>query len=369
MRTKEMDQRKKKVLVLVADYPNNDGGVSLMYVHTRNIYYSHSGIDVTVLNFKAKEGYIYDGIRVISLKEYIQEKENYDILIVHAANIRNHYLFLKKYGDKFAHFIFFFHGHEVLKITKVYSQPYAYVHQNVIKKFLQDMYDTFKLTIWHYYYPKVKNKSRYVFVSNWMYKEFFANTKIKKSKLEGCCSITYNSVGKEFQEGFYDIYAKKEYDFVTIRANLDGSKYCADLVNRLARNTPEARFLLVGKGEFFKHFDKAPNVMWLDQRMNHEEIKKALNLSRYALMPTRTDAQGLMMCEMAAFGIPVITSDIPVCHEVFDGFDNAFFIDNNDSNLNLKKFMAREETLLKDKRFYIENTVDKEVEIIKSLGD
>ena len=45
----------KRVLVAVEDYPNNSGGVALMYVHTRNAAYSQSGIDVTVLNFRIKE--------------------------------------------------------------------------------------------------------------------------------------------------------------------------------------------------------------------------------------------------------------------------------------------------------------------------
>ena len=45
-------------------------------------------------------------------------------------------------------------------------------------------------------------------------------------------------------------------------------------------------------------------------------------------MHTRTDAQGVMMCEMATFGMPLITSDISVCHEVFDGFNGVGFISN-----------------------------------------
>ena len=40
----------KKILVAVEDYPNNSGGVALMYVHTRNKAYMAEGIDVTVLN-------------------------------------------------------------------------------------------------------------------------------------------------------------------------------------------------------------------------------------------------------------------------------------------------------------------------------
>ena len=43
----------KKILVLVQDYPNNNGGVALMYVHVRNKYYIQHNIDVTVLNFSS----------------------------------------------------------------------------------------------------------------------------------------------------------------------------------------------------------------------------------------------------------------------------------------------------------------------------
>jgi glycosyltransferase involved in cell wall biosynthesis len=84
-------------------------------------------------------------------------------------------------------------------------------------------------------------------------------------------------------------------------------------------------------------------------------------------MPTRTDAQGLMMCEMAAFGIPVITSDIPVCHEVFDGFSNAYFISNDDKKENLNKYLEKPTRCLKDTRFFEERTAGMEVDLIISL--
>ena len=87
--------------------------------------------------------------------------------------------------------------------------------------------------------------------------------------------------------------------------------------------------------------------------------------SRFALMPTRTDAQGLMMCEMSALGIPVITSDIPVCHEVYDGFDNAYFIDNNDEKLTLDEYISRPSVCVKDVRFFMNYTISKELEIIE----
>ena len=61
-------------------------------------------------------------------------------------------------------------------------------------------------------------------------------------------------------------------------------------------------------------------------------------------MPTRTDAQGLMMCEMATYGMPVITTDIPVCHEVLDSFENVSMFDINDTNVQLEPILAQLES-------------------------
>ena len=358
-----------RILVLVENYPNNDGGVSLMYVHTRNKYYVNNGLNVQVLNFSAKISYEKDGISVITKEEYKIKQEKYDILILHAANLKHHYQFLKQYGGNFTKFIFFYHGHEILRINETYSKPYPYVSKSRIKSLLQNCYDSIKLSVWRKYLPKVKDKSYFVFVSKWMYDEFFKFTKIPEKLLEGKTFIAYNCVGELFEKESYDATAAKKYDFVTIRGMLDDSKYAVDIVNRLAFNTPEAKFVLVGKGEFFSHYKKAPNLEWCNRTMSHREIIDLLQQARYALMPTRTDAQGLMMCEMAALGIPVITSDIPVCHEVFDGFKGAFFIDNNDENRSLDSYLSLSVECGKDTRYFMKNTIGKELEIIRKAAE
>ena len=116
-----------KILVLATDYPNNQGHVTLMYIHSRCRYYARCGIDVTVLNFSAKQSYTYQDIRVITLAQYKQNPTGYDLLLSHAPNLRQHYIFLTKYIKNFKKIIFFFHGHEVLRSTEVYSKPYQYM--------------------------------------------------------------------------------------------------------------------------------------------------------------------------------------------------------------------------------------------------
>lgn len=363
----ECEEDVMKVLVCAQDYPNNDGHVTLMYIHTRNLHYKLRGIDVTVLNFSATENYFIDGISVITPSFYDNNLPIFDLLILHAANLRNHYRFLKKYGDRFAHFIFFFHGHEVMRINHDYAKPYPYVKKNGINSLAQDVYDELKLKIWRQFFIKNNFKIEFVFVSNWMYEIFKKNIRIPESLIANKVHITYNNVGKEFETETYDPAIEKEYDFVTVRSFLDGAKYAIDLVNQWAANSPRSKFLVVGKGEFFQHYEKAENIEWRNQTMTHDEIVDILQHSRFALMPTRTDSQGLMMCEMAAFGIPVITSDIPVCHEVFDGFENVWYLNNEELDRSLDDFKSVPNDCLKDSRYYIANTVEKEVELINKM--
>ena len=174
-----------KILVVVMAYPDNNGYVGLMYVHSRNLFYKKNGYSVTVLNFKAQEDYVYDGINVITYNTYCNYSGCYNICILHAANIRKHYIFLKKYGNRFEHLIFFFHGHEVLKINEVYSKPYNYIRNNKIKEKGQDLYDTFKLNIWRKYFERNYKKIHFVFVSNWMYENFLKYVKLDKKHLNG----------------------------------------------------------------------------------------------------------------------------------------------------------------------------------------
>ena len=141
-----------KILVAVAAYPTLDGNKALYFVHSRNLYYQSEGIDVTVLNFRARKNYVIDNIKVISFKEYKKLSHKFDILILHAVNIRNHYKFLKEYGKEFQKKIFIFHGHEILHVNKYYPKSYNYRKNNIIKKVIRNYYDDIKLYLWRRYF-------------------------------------------------------------------------------------------------------------------------------------------------------------------------------------------------------------------------
>lgn len=357
----------KSILVAVEDYPGGESEVSHHFVHVRNLYYAEHGLNVIVLSFRAKFDYVYDGIRVISFKTFKEMKNDFACLVVHQANLKHHAIFLLKYGRLFSRFVFFFHGHEVLRINSVYPEPYAFKRSSgYIRKLFQDIYDTVKLKFWHYYYPAVVSKSDYVFVSKWMLEQFSKWLKLDLGRLGQQVHVIPNCIAKDFEINKYDNGAEKLYDFVTVRGNLDTSKYAVDLVINSARSNPDARYLIVGKGTIFDYLEMPSNITWFEKTSTHREIIEYLNASRCALMPTRTDAQGLMMCEMASFGIPTITSDIPVCREVLSSFPNVYFVANDKFDMNLQEVLEQLAPLEeRNESFFSDRTIGSEVQLIE----
>lgn len=359
-----------KILVLCSDYPDNFGGISLNYVHTRNVYYIKRGYDVTVLNFSANKSYEKDYIKVISLREYKEnaDKQSYDLCVCHAANIKFHYLFLKKEDFRFKHIVFFYHGHEVMKLND-YPVDYSYVKGNHLSRLFTPIYDWAKLKMWKSYITKNINKVELVFVSEWMRDTFLKNIKLSETVLRNKkLHIIYNCISSRFETCTWNSKSNKKYDFVTIRGNIDTSKFAIDFVNELAFHNPKSTFLVVGKGQYFEHYKKAPNIVRIEKYMNQDEIIEVLNSSKCALMPTRLDAQGVMTCEMATFGIPVITSDIPVCRYVLSDYSNVRYIENEKPDVDLMEILSRIPQInTKNNRFFVSETVQKELDLYENL--
>ena len=360
-----------KILVLTAFYPIPNGTHERMFVHVRNKYYQKNGVDVTVLNFDAKENYEIDGIPVVTLSAYKQSHVHYDIAVSHSANLRNHYLFLKKNYSDFPRLVFFFHGHEVLYLCKDYPKPYGYLFTaKWYRRLAQQLYDMAKIGLWRSFYKRLSCVSDYVFVSNWLLERFKKNTGLTEQMLNNRCHVINNSVGAIFETESYDAAAEKKYDYITIRSNIDGSKYCVDLVCQIAERNPELKFLLIGKGKYFEYNSLPPNVEWISKTLSHEDMIGYINSSKCALMPTREDTQGVMTCELATFGIPVITSDIAVCHEMFDGLKNILYINNEDVNFNLTQLSSNyfdRITAKKTDRFFAVNTISKEISLYRMI--
>ena len=86
------------------------------------------------------------------------------------------------------------------------------------------------------------------------------------------------------------------------------------------------------------------------------------------ILPT-CRCQGVMACEMATFN-PLITSNIDVCKEVFEGFENVAFIDNEEERINIEPIFNKLQNIKlkrKNEKYYAQNTVHKEIDLFRKL--
>lgn len=357
------------LLIACVDYPKEHSH-SMQYVHVRNLEYVKSGINVKVLNFSSKEKYLLDGIEVVPLESVtcdIVDFNNY-ILICHAPNIRMHYRFLLKFGKHFKKIIFFFHGHEIVKTNNLYPKPYSYNKESPFKKSIISFYDIIKINLWRIYFKKINTNSPIIFVSNSLKNDFFQYlNKDERESLDKRIHIIHNGIAPTFERNQYDFNSKKLYDFITIRSNLDSSVYCVDLINDIAKANPDSKFLIIGEGEYFLHNEKAPNIELVLKTFNQEDLLGYIDQAKFALMPTRRDSQGVMACELASYGIKVFTSDLNVCHEMFDSFKNTILLSENEFlRYNFSKEIFSEYKEMNTK-FYTHNTIRKEINLINSV--
>ena len=216
-------------------------------------------------------------------------------------------------------------------------------------------------------FKKIANKAEFIFVSNCLHNEFQKYVRLSDGDLKGHVHIINNSVGKVFEDNSYKCEGDKKYDFITIRNNMDSSTYCIDLVCKLAEKNQNFSFLVIGKGNFFKNKSKPDNITWIDEYLNHEDILNCVNQARCALMLTRRDTQGVMSCELVTYGIPLITSDLPVCREIFEKIPSVAFMNNEVENENFSQIYVNilKEYRTKIDKFGYGNTVEREENIIK----
>ncbi len=354
---------KKKVLILCSGYPSLSTPYNCTWAHIRNRYYLENGLDIDVVITSDDVAYCIDGVSVINhsvMFERINNQE-YDLVISHSPNIRQHLPILMKVKN--TKIMLFMHGTESMWLNYDYPKPYDYESQSCIKRFTRDVYDFVKFKALKWFVNKNRNNIHIVFVSNWM-KDMFEKNVMNTDGYQ--YSVVNNSINKEFIKRPHSLSNNIMADFVTLR-RLDHSKYAIDLVCSFANANPQYSFHIYGQGWYFDYNNKPANVTVFDTHIKQDEIPDLLNHYRYALMPTRCDAQGVMVCEMATFGMPVITSDIPVNQEMFNEFENVTLLKNSQFNhrlniselLNLSTLNNRNTS-----RFSHETTLSQEVSVI-----
>lgn len=354
-----------KVFVLCEAYPSESDKYAMSFLHPRVVEYLKIGYDVEVISFSCNKDYIFENVKVLTESSGVAAIKSTErpIIISHAPNLKNHFRFLFKYKKYYNKLIFFFHGHEILKTKNYYPKPYAYCKSQNKERSCLLLYDFIKLPLVRLmlkYFSKHVN-AKFVFVSDWMKKAAFDSMKVEFDERK--CFVINNPISRHFLENEYLSEDDKYADFITIRP-LDVSKYSVDMVVEFAKSNPQFTFHIYGRGNYFKYNEKPINITVINDFILQKDIPTLLNKYKYSIMPTRLDAQGVMMCEIASYGMPIIVSDIDVCHEMLDGFSNVMFLKNDNFNLPIQKLPMQNKN---NYRFSYNNTVKKEIELLISF--
>ncbi len=353
-----------KILILAENYPHPSHPETQAFIHTRNIFYQSKGLDFSVISFRANEAYEIDGIKVFP-PSIISAINSVDLCISHAPNIRNHIRFLKKHLRKIHKILFVFHGYEALYTKNRSIAPDRKLSRHFAKYLANILYDVIKIPLLKSSIKKLKDRLP---VHSVIVSESLLDDMVKDM---GCSegffrpfSIINNPINPIFNEKSYSY--KGNEDIICIRS-LDDKKYGADLFIELARKTPDRNFHLFGKGSAYKGVPMPENLTIIQQFFRAEDIVNLLDKYKAGILFTRWDSQGILACEFAAYGIPLITSDLPICHEMLKDYPNVAFVSNNldfDLNTILKEIPQATE---KNIRFTYEETAQQELNLIYDI--
>jgi glycosyltransferase involved in cell wall biosynthesis len=331
------------LLVLSQSYPKNATKYAPFFIHIRLLAYVAAGVDVDVVSFNTSHQYSYQGIRVYPAGEFanLLRQKQPKAIIAHAPNLRNHLRLLLLHWRSLPKLYFVFHGHEILMKSRYYPKPYFFQRSAFynVTKAINNMYDLIKCKVLKCFMLKNLGKNlKVIFVSEYLKTLFCENVMQSKALIEKNSIVIHNAINDCFLTNEYSRAKVLLGDFITIR-NYDQPVYALDLILKIALANPHMVFHIYGEGKFFDFVAKPKNVEVFHGYLKPAKIVKLLNQYKAALMPSYHDTQGVMACEMAAFGMPVIASNIPAAREMFASEDNVYLLDNDAEDLDLAKII------------------------------
>lgn len=357
-----------KILVICQDYPNSRHKDITAFVHTRNLYYRQLGHDVDVMSFASRETYEWDGFRVFQEKDLLVDSlTKYDICVFHAPNLRNAMRFIYVNRRRFNKICLVIHGHEFLNWYTYLPEPFVFdrsIRQR-LRRFAQKYYDRIKLKVWARFFRSLRESTLgVIFVSQWMKDHAEMGMKVKFDSLAVKTAIIHNPIHPAFTQSLYQTPSVPRADFITVRS-FDNPKYGVDLVVEIARRNPKYTFHLYGRGRYFDFIAPPSNLTVFNEKFKQPDLPPLFAQYRCGLLPTRQDTQGVLMCEMAAFGMPLLSSNLEICREMVGDFKNVDFFSNSDlpAVLTIPEPSSRPDA----SRFLLPNTVERELSFFTNL--
>lgn len=296
------------IAIMTELYPSIQNIYSGIYVHARVLEYVKKGhiCNIYCLNNKIENTYIFDNIVVYQgnnkfLKSNML-KNKFDLIVMHAPNPSEKYFVINNFPD--VKVVCWIHGLDAL--SGAFTYPYLGFKVSNIVRFVFRLKEDFKkIKSWKVFLNTVNPKI--VVVSEWM-----------KIEAEKFLNMKFNNIIKIPNHVDEEVFKFKQRKgnvrkILCIRPH-SSSKYAIDLAISSFSNS-SYKLDIYGKGPLLKHHKRLAkkcnaNVEFIEKFFNKSELSKLFNDYDIAIMPTRLDSQGIMVCEMNISGLPVITSDI-----------------------------------------------------------
>jgi glycosyltransferase involved in cell wall biosynthesis len=360
-----------RVLIMTSAYPSGEKPYNLAYVHSRVLHYQQRGWQTQVLSFSAVQPYIFEGVEVSS-EDSLDPSSSYDLVIAHAPNLRHHLRWLMTHAQRWRKMLWVIHGHEVLIQKDYYPPPYPWDPKNKPwRRVIEHAYDHLKVRILGQLIPRwlQRRQLHVIFVSQWIREQFERCVPLPQGIMAGHYTIVPNNLHPAFLNHQRTSQMPFYADFVTIRP-LDELRYSIDVVSELARRYPQFRFDVYGTGRYFEFHPPPPNLTWHQRFLVQAEIPALLDHYRAALMPTRFDTQGVMSCEMASLGMPILTADMAICQEMLGRFQRARFFKTDPLTIDLPALLAEAEAAPVGPLdyFHDQHTILREIEVIQTFA-
>ncbi len=344
-------QSSMKILLLVRDYPS-EKSYAYAFVHARAKMYVDNKQEVTVIvPSKYESIHCVEGIRVFRAPPYriplVFKKFNPEILAIHGLPfmydfVRVHLKIVplcKKLGIPIITWI---HGAEGMFVASHHYLPSFGIKPNLIK-FLGVLYDPAKRTLLRLL---LRRSTCVVFASKWMKDvcEKYALFRHPRSY------VIPNPVDvHSFTPSEEDIGNKIE-KAVTVRS-LEW-KYGLDTAIKSFAKV-KATLTILGQGSLEGYLRALArihesNVIFLTKPIPHNEMPFFYKKYGFYIASSRTEGQGLAMCEAMSCGLPVIAAKVGGIPEfVIDGV-NGLLVPPEDF-LSLRKAVRN---LISDKTLY-----------------
>jgi len=316
----------KRVLIVSQGYPSPINRHGFGFVHARAKIYINYGLKSIVFVPDNKvDHYIYEGVKVFRgpyglLLEIIKTFDP-DVTAVHAPTPTILKYLIKDGVPKVA----WIHGAEVLLRSLHHYVPPFGVKNNISKLYLL-LYDLYRNELLR---STLKSVEAVVYVSRWMQRMTERYLRLKHPN----SFIIPNPVDTDLFRPLPELMEEKRKDCISVRA-LEW-KYGIDIAVK-AFSKSRIKLVVFGKGSLENYIRRLirtydANVELVTTGVEHGKLPEIYNRFAIFVAPSRTEAQGVAMCEAMSSGLPVVATRVGGIPEfVINGY-NGLLVPPEDS--------------------------------------